>query len=220
MADSYGLTAKNDLDVVTIDSEFSRLCIFHKGRYSGAANSVYVGFQNVVTSQEPPLIFLRPDNNGSFVQAGCVIYGAPGAWTGTAITGTTTVGSIMVAAFASATSSDYGMRLRDGSGKQLFDSGAAVAVFTRAAQNWTYTHTTYSQGGAVATNWYAFPLSYESGDYLMINTIRMWMMSGNNGARQTGLRFDFAAGLLRISVTDVSNPIYFSFPALFAKPNN
>ena len=60
-------------------------------------------------------------------------------------------------------------------------------------------------------------LSYELGDYLMINNARMPMMGGNNESRTTGLRFDFAASVLRFSVTGVTNPFYFLLPAVFGK---
>jgi len=60
-------------------------------------------------------------------------------------------------------------------------------------------------------------MSYELGDYLMVNNSRMPMMGGNNESRGIGLRYDFAASLLRFSVTTVSNPIYFLLPAIFGK---
>ena len=216
MADSFGLKITNDSGVVSMDSEFARLCVFHSGRYSGSANAVTITFQTVVPSQEPPLIFLRPDNNGAFVQSGCIINGVAGAWTGVTITGTTTIGSIFVAAFVAKPVSSYGMRLWDANGKHVFDSGTPAAIFTRALQNWTYTHTDTSAQG-IATNWYSAPLNYSLGDYLMINNGRMWMMAAGNTARTTGLRFDFAAGLLRFSVTAAQNPLYFSLPAIFGK---
>ena len=211
---SYGLQVVNDSGAISLDSEYARLCVFHRGTYSAG---VTVTFQNVVDTQEPPLIFIRPPNNGSLIQLGVLLEGAAGAWTGaTVVSGQVHSGNIFVGAFSSKPLASYGLRMWDANGKQIFDSGTQAAVFTRALQNWTYTHTTYSSQG-LPTNWYSVPLSYELGDYLMINNGRMPMMAGNNESRSTGLRYDFAAGLIRFSVTTVTNPFYFSLAAVFGK---
>ncbi|WP_273823004.1 hypothetical protein [Pseudomonas asplenii] len=214
---SYGLSVVNDSGAVSIDSEFSRLCVFHRGRYvvSGGAGSV--GFSAPIPSQEPPLVFLKPDNNSGSVAVGCIISGAPGAWTGVTITGTNSSGSLFVATFKASPVSDYGMRLWESGGKLIFDSGNSAAVFTRVLQNWTYTHSTVDAQGYY-TNYYYVPLDLSSGDYLMINNARMWMMAANNTSRVTGMFFDFASGVLRFTTTAIQNPFYFSLPAIFGKP--
>lgn len=210
----YGLSVVNDSGAISIDSEFARLCVFHSGEYTSGAS---VTFQNVVDTQEPPLIFVRPQTNGTLIQLGVTISGTPGAWTGaTVVSGQAHSGSIFAASFSSKPIAPYGLRLWDATGKQIFDSGTQAAVFTRAVQNWTYTHSEQSQQGLI-TNWYSVPLNYSAGDYLMVNNARMPMMAGNNESRGTGLRYDFAASLLRFSVTTVSNPIYFLLPAIFGK---
>ena len=72
---SHGLTFNNNSDVVTLDSEFARLVIIHKGIYGPAGGD----FPSVVTSQEPPLIFVRPSAGGfQWVS----LKGSPGNWTG------------------------------------------------------------------------------------------------------------------------------------------
>lgn len=210
----YGLQVVNDNGEISLDSEYARLCVFHKGGYTSGA---LVTFQSVVETQEPPLVFIRPQNNGSFIQLGVLLSGSAGAWTGATIaSGQGHSGSIFVGAFSSKPSATYGLRMWDASGKQIFDSGVQAAVFTRAIQNWTYTHTTYS-GQGLPTNWYSIPLNYELGDYLMVNNGRMPMMARNNESRGTGLMYDFASSALRFSVTTVSNPFYFSLQAIFGK---
>ncbi|AZF09577.1 hypothetical protein C4J93_1363 [Pseudomonas sp. R2-37-08W] len=211
---AYGLQVVNDSGAISLDSEFARLCVFHKGTYNSGAT---VTFQNVVDTQEPPLIFIRPPNNGSLIQLGVLLEGSAGAWTGATVTsGQVHSGSIFVGAFSSKPLSSYGLRMWDTNGKQIFDSAVQAAVFTRSVQNWTFTHSEQSQQGLI-TNWYSVPLSYELGDYLMVNNARMPMMAGNNESRSTGLRYDFPAGLIRFSVTTVTNPTYFSLAAVFGK---
>ncbi|QHD05556.1 hypothetical protein [Pseudomonas sp. R76] len=211
---SYGLTVINDSSVVSIDSEYARLCVFHKGTYTA---NVGITFQNVVTTQEPPLVFIRPQNNGAFIQLGLTLGGSAGAWAGaTVVSGQAHSGEIFVAAFSSKPITSYGLRMWDADSKQIFDSGTQAVIFTRAVQNWSYTHTTYSSQG-LPTNWYAITLNYALGDYLMINNARMPMMGANNETRSGGLRYDFASSVLRFSVTTVSNPFYFSLQAIFGK---
>ena len=211
---SYGLQVVNDSGAISLDSEYARLCVFHKGTYNSGTSVV---FQNVVDTQEPPLVFIRPPNNGSLIQLGVLLEGSAGAWTGATVTsGQVHSGSLFVAAFSSKPLATYGLRMWGADGKQIFDSATQAAVFTRALHNWTYTHTTYSTQG-LPTNWYSVPMSYQLGDYLMVNNGRMPMMAGNNESRATGLRYDFPAGLIRFSVTTVTNPTYFSLSAVFGK---
>lgn len=211
---NYGLEVVNDSGAVSLDSEYARLCVLHKGTYTAGVSIVFAA---AADTQEPPLVFVRPQSNGSVIQLGVLLDGSPGAWTGCSVTsGQAHSGDIFVAAFSSKPTASYGLRLWDSTGKQIFDSGTQAAVFTRAVQNWTYTHTTYS-GQGLPTNWYSVPMSYELGDYLMVNNARMPMMGGNNESRTTGLRYDFAASLLRYSVTGVTNPLYFLLPAVFGK---
>lgn len=211
---SYGLSVVNDLGSVSLDSEYARLCVFHKGSY--AAN-VAISFQKIVATQEPPLVFIRPQNNGSFIQLGVLLAGSAGAWTGaTVVSNQGHSGDIFVGAFSSTPSAPYGLRVWGADGKQIFDSGTQAAVFTRAIANWSYTHSDQGSQGLI-TNWYSIPMNYALGDYLMINNARMPMMGGNNESRGTGLRYDFAAGVIRFSVTTVSNPIYMMLQAVFGK---
>lgn len=214
MTDNFGLRVVNDAGAVSLDSEFSRLCVFHKGSYTAG---IAVSFQQTLTTQEPPLVFVRPNDNGAFIQLGVLLNGSAGAWTGiTVVSSLAHTGKVFVAAFMAIPTASYGLRLWDSVGRLIFDSGMQAVVFTRAVQNWTYTNSTRDAQG-YTTNWYSLPMEYSLGDYLMINNARMPMMAGNNRPRTTGLRFDFAAGLLRFSVTAITNPTYFRLQGIFGK---
>lgn len=211
---TYGLQVTNDASAVSLDSEYARLCVFHKSSYTAG---VAIVFSSVVDTQEPPLIFLRPQNNGSVIQLGVLLNGSPGAWTGCSVVSAQNhSGLVFVGAFSSKPTASYGLRMWGPNGVQIFDSGMQAAVFTRVVQNWTYTNSTQDALGYV-THWYSIPLNYSSGDYLMVNNARMPMMSGENTSRTTGLRYDFAASVLRFSVTGLFNPNYLLLPAVFGK---
>ena len=122
----YGLTVINDAGAISIDSEYARLCVLQSGRYSGASGAAVVSFSPAISTQEPPMVFVRPDSNGGIVTIGCSISGSPGNWTGMIITGPVNynpAGKYFVSGFAASATALYGMRLWDGNGKLLFDSG-------------------------------------------------------------------------------------------------
>lgn len=58
---AYGFMFKNNSDVVTLDSEFARLVVLEKGTWSGTGSGVYVPFSKAITTDEPPLVFIRSD---------------------------------------------------------------------------------------------------------------------------------------------------------------
>lgn len=72
---AYGMQFTNNNDTVVLDSEFSRLVVIHKGDYSGPIN-----FPTPITTQEPPLVFIRPSS--SFTLSYARINGSAGNWTG------------------------------------------------------------------------------------------------------------------------------------------
>lgn len=163
----YGASFKNLSDVVTLDSEFSRLVVLYSGRYSGAG----AVFPSPVTSQEPPLIFARPDSNATFQWVR--ILGVPGNWTGWSnSSGGGVSGSYFLAAYASSPTETYGMRLWDGNTKLLFDSGTPCAQFTIVITSWTFNGAVNTSVGRWSYNWSASS-SLSSGDYILINNIAM-----------------------------------------------
>lgn len=173
---AYGLTFTNDSNVVVLDSEFSRLVVLHSGRYNAGAT-----FPSVITSQEPPLIFVRPDGNTSFQFV--KLRGSPGAWTGwnwVTVTGSDARGDYFAAAFKSEEKAKFGFRLWDGERKLLFDSGTPCAQFTRYITSWTYAGSSSTPQGQTRMAWRSsVPLS-RTGDYMLINNIAQDLAGGDS----------------------------------------
>lgn len=210
---TFGLTVVNDSGVVSIDSEFARLSVIYSGNYT---QSAAVQFNPPITSQEPPLFFLSPNNNGGVINFGCKIEGSAGNWTGFTVNSSApSSGKYFAATFRPIARSGYGLRLWDGSSNLIFDSGCQTAIFTRFQQNWTYEKYTLDDQGYYV-NWYSVPM-ISSGEYILMNNAGMRMISGNPGGRNTGMYFDFAASKLWFTTTALNNPFAFSLPAVLAK---
>lgn len=139
---SYGFQSINDNSFVQIDAEAPRLCVLTKGSYSGS--TVATGtFARAVTSVDPPMVFIRPNQTG-VIQVPISVWftGGPGNWTGfsmrASVVDANLSGLYFVAAWASMGTAAYGMRLWDGAGTLVYDSGAPAVIVTFAAGNWTY----------------------------------------------------------------------------------
>ena len=206
---SYGMEFRNNNDVVTIDSEFSRLVILQRGRYSGGGT-----FSPAITTQEPPLVFVRPDASTIFQYA--TIIGAPGSWTGFSFF-SGGVGSFFVAAFQARETATYGFRVWDGSGKLLVDSGSPCAQFTRTIIDWTYLGSTSTPQGQTRSSWTAVsPLN--TGDYILINNIGMDVCGSSTRYSKLYCTWDYENNRIVPFVIGVANSIYFYIPITFAKP--
>ncbi|MFQ6346058.1 hypothetical protein ACQRBV_22485 [Pseudomonas sp. R11F] len=166
---AYGFAFSNNQDVITLDSEYSRLVVLASGRY----NPNGVLFPQAITSQEAPLIFVKPDDAVA-VFKWCRILGGPGNWVGFGNGAGQNVGSgeYFLAAYASTPTDTYGMRLWDSSGKQLFDSGTPCAQFTTVVSSWQFDGSVNTSVGR-----WSFYLSQSApinnGDFMMINNISM-----------------------------------------------
>lgn len=222
---SYGLQYTNSSDVVTVDSEFTRLVVLAKGVYvpnqeSGLGSATT--FPRTITSQEPPLVFIRP--SGSSGIAGLCqmrVIGSPGAWTGFYVRAydVNTLqpnGSYFACGFAATALADFGMRLWDGDSKLLFDSGTPYARFTRSFQNWTYVKTDYT-GPGLPRNYYRVAFNFPAGEFMLINTFGMPMLDDGVQSRQLYCWWDFSGGNLYALTVGSSNPFAFFLPAVFAK---
>ncbi len=222
---TYGLEFTNDSNVVTVDSEFTRLVVLAKGTYQPTQESglgSVTTFPRTITSQEPPLVFVRP--SGSTGIAGlCLmrVIGSPGAWTGFYVRAynENTLqpnGAYFACGFAATALADYGMRIWDGSSNLLFDSGTPYARFTRSFQNWTYVKTdTTSQGQP--RNYYRVNFNFPAGEYMLINTFSMPMLNDGIQSRSLYCWWDFAGGNLYALTVGLGNPFAFFLPAVFAK---
>ncbi|SCW88681.1 hypothetical protein [Pseudomonas sp. NFACC05-1] len=224
---SYGLEFTNDSNVVTVDSEFTRLVVLAKGTYHPTQESglgSVTSFPRTITSQEPPLVFVRPA--GSTGIAGlCLmrVIGSPGAWTGFYVRAYNALtlqpnGSYFACGFSATALASYGMRLWDGSSKLLFDSGTPYARFTRAFQNWTYVKNDSTDQGQ-SRNYYRVAFNFPVGEYMLINTFSMPMLAYEPYDRQLYCWWDFSGGNLYAIVIGPPgyNPIAFFLPAVFAK---
>jgi hypothetical protein len=222
---SYGLEYTNSDNVVTIDSEFSRLVVLAKGIYqpteeSGLGSTTL--FPAVITSQEPPLVFIRPAGN-SGVAGLCFmrVNGSPGAWTGFYVRAydVNTLqpnGTYFICGFAASAVAKFGMRLWDGSSKLLFDSDTPYAVFTRSFQNWGYVKTDYT-AQSVPRNYYRVNFNFPAGEHMLINTFGMPMLNDGQQSRSLYCWWDFSGGNLYALTIGSGNPFAFFLPAVFAK---
>lgn len=222
---AFGLEFTNDSNVVTVDSEFTRLVVLAKGTYQPTQESglgSVTSFPRTITSQEPPLVFIRP--SGSTGIAGlCLmrVIGSPGAWTGFYIRAydENTLqpnGSYFACGFAATALADYGMRIWDGSSKLLFDSGTPYARFTRSFQNWTYVKTDSTAQGT-PRNYYRVNFNFPAGEHMLINTFSMPMLNNDPFSRGLYCWWDFSGGNLYALTVGPGNPFAFFLPAVFAK---
>lgn len=222
---SYGFQSVNNSNVVNVDSEFSRLVVIASGRFAPTQESglgSVTAFPRPVTTQAPPLVFVRPDTTGAI--AGLCqmrLIGSPGNWTGFYVRAYNVNtaqpnGRYFVAAFAAQAVSTYGMRLWGADGGLIFDSGTPCAIFTRAFQNWTYvTYDTDAQG--LVRIYYKVSFNFPENEYLMINNFGMDMCSGSGIARRLYNWWDFPTGTLWAITVAAANPFAFFLPAVFAK---
>lgn len=208
----YGMSFTNTSDVVTLDSEFSRLVVLSSGRYTryGAI------FPSPITSQEPPLIFARPDSNGVFQWVR--ILGDPGNWTGWSNTNSQDVsGSYFLAAYASKPTETYGMRLWDGGTKLLFDSGTPCAQFTTVITSWTFNGAVNTSVGRWSFNWSA-SAPINGGDYMLINNIAM-DIPGRDTFSKLSCSWNYSTNTVSILLQNIGdfNGNNLFLPVLFAK---
>jgi len=224
---AFGLQFTNNSNVVTLDSEFARLCVLCSGRFAPTQESglgSVTSFPFTITSQEPPLVFVRPDAVSRLSGLGlCKVFGSPGAWTGFYVRAVDSNsaqpnGKWFAGAFMAKPTATYGMRIWDGSSNLLFDSGTAAAVFSRVYQNWTYVRS--DTVGPNIRNFYSVAFNAAPNEYMLINNFGMSLVAGNQPGRQLWSIWDFPNSTLYALTVSTSNPNAFYLPALFAKMNS
>ncbi|MDD0977557.1 hypothetical protein [Pseudomonas fontis] len=194
---TYGLSVRNDNNYIQIDSEAPRLCCVCEGTYAGTA-AVTVGFPNVITSQEPPCVFIRPDPvQGTVLYGSMNIAGGPGAWTGfsiqlaniTSVTG----GTWFAAVFAATTQSDYGMRIWDAAGNPIYDTGSPAIAVSTAANDWPFVGMTQLEIAIAYTYVCQLPRPIGPHDHFMINPFSRWLLCAHPGnSLRMGVTVDYA----------------------------
>ncbi|MGU9830168.1 hypothetical protein [Pseudomonas sp. LF242] len=180
MADSYGLMFKGSVDNrVIIDSERTRLSVICKGRYNNNSGLFAItSFPFTITSILPPFVFIRPDPvSGQIGMSRAEVLGSAGAWTGFQIraydnSSVRPNGQYFAAGFGAEILSDYGVRLRDGSRKIIFDTGTPTALFSNSNSTWTFTGSgSTAQGQSI--NFFSSPFVLSDNEYVLINTMSM-----------------------------------------------
>src|SRR5450830_1858312 len=177
---SYGMQFTNNSNSVTLDSEFSRLVVMSSGRFTPGIDGFnsYTAFARAITTQEPPLVFVKLDRVGGAMGFGWAqIQGAPGNWVGFSmvrysVNTTPLSGEYFAAAFQSAPVARYGFRLWNAAGVLIADSGTPCAQFTGGSSGWSFVSAgKNSQGQDIIT--FSAPYNFSSPDYLLINNFGM-----------------------------------------------
>ena len=191
---SFGFQSINDNAFVQIDAEAPRLCMLTKGAYSGTTNASGV-FARAITSSDPPLVFIRPDQGAIQVPISVWFTGGPGNWTGFTMKASnvnaTLSGQYFVAAWASMGTAAYGLRLWDQNAALVYDSGAPAVVVTFAAGNWTYLGTEQLTVGR--RYFWGINKALGSGEYISINPFTMNCHNDGTGGG-CALGVDYANG--------------------------
>lgn len=218
MADSYGLMFKSaDDDRIILDSEFSRLVVLYKGRYvgteeNGDSSSTY--FPSPITTQEQPLVFIRPDSAAGIIgMSNLEIFGSPGNWTGFRVRifnmyTIKPVGRWFVATFVAQALATYGARLRDANRNVIFDSGTPSALFVRSSNNWTYTGSG-STGQGVSIAYFNSQFNMAEDEYMLINnlTMRSVTIAAGTASRQIAAMWNYPSRILTLGMISTQNAI-------------
>lgn len=214
----YGLEFKNSNDIVSLDSEFSRLVVLSSGSWAHSGAGTSVSFPRVITTADPPLVFVRPDQSGTLCF--CLINGSSGAWTGFSfrgVIGQYSSGTWFCAAFQSAPTASVGLRLWDGNSKILFDNGTPCAQFTRSITTWSYIGSSPVGQGTLRLSWTSgSPLN--SGDYMLLNNVAMDIAGGTSRQGNLYAFWDYGNNRLVMQAVGVDLKTTFYTTIVFAKP--
>ncbi len=203
---SFGITISNDNNFVQIDSDTPRLCAIHNGNYSAGSNVSVVTFPSPITTPEPPCIFIRndPSRNDDLYDA-LTISGGPGNWTGFQIRANNVnmrpTGKWFAAVFASVAQSSYGLRIWDGGGGIVYDSGAAPVVVTKSNSSWTFMGVVQfpTLGSAYYyANALVAPLATD--EYFMINPFARGAVNVTGAYHRRGVRFNYSTNRLEMYI--------------------
>lgn len=218
MAESYGLIFKSgDDNRVVIDSEYSRLVVMYKGRYVGTeegGNSSSTYFPSPITTQEQPLVFIRPDSaNGIIGMSNLEIFGSAGNWTGFRVRifnmyTIKPVGRWFVAGYVAQPLAIFGVRLRDASRKTIFDSGTPAAQFVRASNTWTYAGSG-TTGQGVSITYFNSQFNLNEDEHMLINNLCMQAVTIGSGTanRQIAAMWNYPSRILTLGMIGVQNAI-------------
>jgi hypothetical protein len=222
---TFGLQFTNGSGVVTLDSASARLVVIGTGRFVPNAEggmTANVTFPRPVTTQSPPLIFVRPDTvNGVAGLCRLRVLGSAGNWTGFSVRAYNNQtaqpnGNYFVAAFAAQAVATFGLRLWGEGGGLIFDSETPCALFTRAFQGWSFVKSDQTATSSYR-NYYKVNFNFPAGEYMLLNSFSQGMCSGSSTPRALATWWDFPGNTLWAITDAFANPTAFFLPALFAK---
>lgn len=216
---SFGLRFINANNEVTLDSEFARLVVLQRGNWNaggGVGRRVVIALDPVVTTEEPPLIFVRP--NASTVFQFCLVNGSSGNWTSFSFTTSNTPGgNWFSAAFKSVPVASYGLRLWSATSTLLFDSGTPCAKFTNYIAGWSFLGTTQISPGRYRYTWSA-GTDLNSGQFMMLNCIAMDMAGTQSRQGSIAATWDSGGSRIVLSAEGVDLPSAQYRTIIFGKP--
>lgn len=182
---AFGFRSINDSSYVQIDADSPRMCMLYKGSYSSSGYVATVTFPAPVTTQEPPLVFLRPSAaNSNELYRSMVLTGSAGNWTGFVVSSANInyqpAGDWFVAAFASRGASNFGLRLFGTDGALIYDSGAYSVVVTTVLSTWTYVGKIQLE----ASSYYKWVAgrALQAGEYFLLNVFSLGIQDSGSGS--------------------------------------
>jgi hypothetical protein len=192
---SYGFISINDSRYVQVDSDTPRLCLIEKGSYAGASFTVTVNFSAPIQSVEPPLVFIRPSvRNTNELYGAQFLNGSAGNWTGFTIRSMNQrylpTGDWFVAIFGARASAKFGMRIWDGLGTLIYDSGSPPVVVTTILSNWTYVGKVTQPDYGAYYKWVA-GRGLSPGEYFCLNDFALGMQDANGGGSSCAISNDY-----------------------------
>lgn len=214
----FGLRVRNNNDVLQVSSERPCLSVHDEGVLAiGTAYYTVINFNQVCTTTQPPIIFVRAERGSASEQTTfkCGVVGSPGNWTGfRLVNGNTTQINYLhwfAAVWAPLTASgNYGMRVRDVNGNICFHSSSQLVKFSRFITSWTRISgdssvSTYSSGQTLAAD-----------EYVSISQFHTSSLATYNGAKHIGLTFD-ANNVIKLTANGLTLANIGYWPVLLAK---
>lgn len=182
---SFGFRSINDNSYVQIDADSPRMCLLYKGSYSSSSYVATVTFPAAITTQEPPLVFLRPGTaNSNELYRSMILTGSAGNWTGFTVSSSNInyqpSGDWFAAAFASRGASNFGLRLFGTDGALIYDSGAYSVVVTGVLPTWSYV----GQVTAGASKYYKWVAgrALQANEYFLLNVFSLGVQDSGSGS--------------------------------------
>lgn len=206
---SFGFRSLNNNNYVQIDTETPRICVLDQGSYISDSSTAYGTFNKVITTSEPPLIFIHPTDSSNFNRPyyRMNFQGSSGNWTGFNIeagnvqdrpTGKFFVGQWQVMN----TATGFGMRIWNADSSLLYDSGAPSVNVTFASGDWTYLgYIQYPDYGG-RTTW-AISHNLAANEYMMMNPFAVGFTNAVGG-NVAAITADYTNNRILLTTTSTS----------------